>query len=147
MSRQDTLFALFTTLYDEDLTAPPNPGIITDERKDVVDLGNELLPNVIENAVDSSAASHEQTQGPPHRLSKQKKKPTSNAKRFKESDLAGFSCFSSVSGEATRAPKRSKFQEKRRKEVTEVRKARACLRCSILKISVSQTLVLTSSRN
>ena len=46
-----------------------------------------------------------------------------------------FMCFF-ISGEQVKPPKRSKFSEKRKAEVMEVRKQGACLRCRILKRTV-----------
>lgn len=51
--------------------------------------------------------------------------------------LPGYACFSAATGEAAMAPKRSVFSPERRMEVKKVRQLGACLRCRLLKRTVS----------
>lgn len=52
---------------------------------------------------------------------------------------SGFTTFS-IADSSSQKPKRAKFPEERRKEVAELRQRGACLRCKILKITVSHDL-------
>lgn len=118
------LFSLFTNLYD-------------DTQNHTIDTNISYLRDPKQTDCDASLQVHVRQQTPKsssHSYSGQRKRNSNIRNTY--ANMPGYNCFSAATGELTRAPKRSAFSEERRKEVKQLRRLGACLRCKFRKITV-----------
>jgi hypothetical protein len=117
-----TLFALFTTLHDDenDTSLGVETGALQSHTS-----------HSLTSSLDSQHADHKSTMQQRRNTSYRVSKP-----KAPKTDIPGYTCFSALSGEPAKPPKRATFSKGRREQVKQVREIRACLRCKLRKITV-----------
>lgn len=137
------LFASFTTLYDDN----PLSAVDLDASALELDAGNYTNLVNLADGSESQQIGESQSNSPPppnaeHYYTTKPSQRMTRTAAFKEQKFPCYMCFSLVTGEPTKPPKRSALSLEGREQAKRVRRMGACLRCQLRKIKVSYTTFL-----